>query len=56
MSEPCEQWQNIPKDGSCDEWTYTDDWILVTYSWNDINHYWRDFAFWLDRPDTWVKQ
>lgn len=66
MSEPCDEWAKVPKDGACDawsgvpgdgncnDWVTKDDWILVTSFWQDVEHYWRDLAYWLDRPESWV--
>lgn len=55
MASPdCKAWTEIPKEGSCNDWTTNEDWILITAFWQDTEHFWRDIALWRDRPTNWV--
>ena len=50
----CGGWSNAARPDGCDDWKLEEDWILVTAFWQDIEHYWRDVAFWRDEITNWV--
>jgi hypothetical protein len=50
----CGAWGKLPPAAGCDEWRTDGDWILVSAFWQDVDHYWRDVAFWRDEIINWV--